>query len=94
MTRTKRNTQVKALMKLKNTAFSKVEAARDAAVARVGEARDQTVRVVTQLEKVFEQRVQKAISRLGVPSSAEVRALSRQVAELKANVAKLRRARA
>jgi poly(hydroxyalkanoate) granule-associated protein len=94
MTRTKRNTQVNTLMKFKKSAISKVEAARKSAMASVGEARDQTVRVVTQLEKVFEQRVQKAISRLGVPSAAEVRALSRQVAELKANVAKLRRARA
>ena len=94
MKSTKRNTRVKALMNLRNVAISKVEAARRTAMARVGEARDQTVRVVSQLEKVFEQRVQKAVSRLGVPSAAEVRALSRQVAELKANVAKLRRARA
>ena len=50
--------------------------------------------MVTQLEKMFEQRVSKAIGRLGVPSAKEVRALSRQVSELKASVEKLRRARA
>ena len=50
--------------------------------------------VVTQFEKAFEQRVSKTISRLGVPSSKEVRALSREVSQLKANVEKLRRTRA
>lgn len=94
MKRSKRITPMKGLQNLKIAAISKVEAARDATVARVGEARATTVRVVNRLEKMFEQRVHKAVSALGVPSAAEVRALSRQVAELKANVAKLRRARA
>ncbi len=97
MTRTKRNTRTKALQNLeslKNFAISKVEAAKDAAISRAGEARARTVEVMTQFEKAFEQRVSKTISRLGVPSSKEVRALSRQVSQLKANVEKLRRARA
>ncbi len=94
MTRTKRNTNIKALQNLKTLAIAKVEAAKDAAFARAGEARDKTVEVMTQLEKAFEQRVSKAISRLGMPSAKEVRALSREVSQLKANVEKLRRARA
>ena len=94
MTGSKRNTKTKALQNLKTLAFAKVEAAKDAAVARAGEARDRTVEVVTQFEKAFEHRMSKAMSRLGVPSSKEVRALSRQVSELKSSVEKLRRARA
>jgi poly(hydroxyalkanoate) granule-associated protein len=97
MTRTKRNIRTKALQNLKslkNFAVSTVEAARDAAISRAGEARARTVEVMTQFEKAFEQRVSKTISRLGVPSSKEVRALSREVSQLKANVEKLRRTRA
>jgi poly(hydroxyalkanoate) granule-associated protein len=97
MTRTKRNTRTKALQNLKslkNFAISTVQAARDAAISGAGEARARTVQVMTQFEKAFEQRVSRTISRLGVPSSREVRALSREVSLLKANVDKLRRSRA
>ena len=97
MTRTKRNTRTKALQNLKslrNFAISKVEAVKDAAISGAGEARARTVEVMTQFEKAFEQRVSKTISRLGVPSAKEVRALSREVSMLKANVEKLRRTRA
>ena len=65
-----------------------------AVAAGADEARTRTVDAVSQLEKVFEQRVSKAISRIGVPTSRDVRALSRQVAELQASVNQLRRTRA
>jgi poly(hydroxyalkanoate) granule-associated protein len=94
MTRTKRNTNGKQLQKLRATAIAKVEAAKDAALSRVGEFRTRAAGAMTQLEKAFETRVAKTISRLGVPSTRDVRALSRQVAELKVSVEKLRRARA
>jgi poly(hydroxyalkanoate) granule-associated protein len=94
MNRSKRNTRTKALQNLKALAIARVEAIKDAAVAGAGEARARTVQAVTQLEKAFEQRVSRAIHRLGVPSTQEVRALSRQVSELKTSVEKLRRARA
>jgi len=97
MTRTKRNTRTEALQNLKslkNFALSQVGAARDAAISRAGEARARTLEVMTQFEKAFEQRVSRTISRLGVPSSKEVRALSREISQLKANVEKLRRTRA
>ena len=94
MKASKRNTKVNALENLKSLAIARVEAARDAVVDRACEARARTVEMVTQLEKVFERRVSKAIGRLGVPSAKDVRALSRQVSELKASVEKLRRARA
>jgi poly(hydroxyalkanoate) granule-associated protein len=94
MNRSKRNTKTKALQNLKTLAIAKVGAAKDAVIARTDEARARTVEVMTQLERVFEQRVAKTISRLGVPSAKEVRELSRQVSQLKSSVEKLRRARA
>jgi poly(hydroxyalkanoate) granule-associated protein len=75
-------------------ALESAQAARDAAIERAGEARTRTVQAVTQLERAFEQRVSKAVRKLGVPSAAEVRALSRQVSELQASVERLRRSRA
>ena len=69
-------------------------AAKDAAIARAEEARAKTVETVTQLEKMFETRVSRAISKLGVPTTKDVRALSRQVAQLQASVDQLRRSRA
>jgi len=67
--------------------------ARDAAVARVEEARARTVAAVTGLEKVFEQRVSRAIAKLGVPTTKDVKALSRQVAQLQAKVDRMSRSR-
>jgi poly(hydroxyalkanoate) granule-associated protein len=75
-------------------ALSRVNAVRDEAMARAGEARSRTAKAVGQLEHVFEQRVTKVVRKLGVPSNTEVRALSRQVAELQASVERLRRSRA
>ena len=75
-------------------ALATAKSARKALGARADEARVYTVDAVSQLEKVFEQRVSKAISRLGVPSSRDVRALSRQVAQLQQSVDQLRRGRA
>ena len=73
--------------------LAKAGKARDAACARAGEARARTVEAVTHLERVFEQRVSKAISKLGVPTAKDVRALSRQVAQLQTSVEKLNRSR-
>lgn len=78
----------------RRAALAKAEKAREAACARAEEARTKTVEAVSHLEKVFEQRVSKAISKLGVPTAKDVKALSRQVAELQASVDRLHRARA
>ena len=93
MSRSKRSIRAKALQNLKSLrtlAIARVEAAKDA----VETAREAVIARTNSLEKVFEQRVSRAISRLGVPSAREVRELSRQVAQLKASVERLRRARA
>ena len=68
--------------------------ARDTVTARADEARTRTMDAVSQLEKVFENRVSNAISKLGVPTARDVRALSRQVAQLQQSVDQLRRSRA
>ena len=78
----------------RRVAMARAEQAREAACARAEEARTRTVEAVSHLEKVFESRVSKAISKLGVPTARDVRALSRQVAQLQASVEKLHRARA
>ena len=66
-----------------------------AAVRKLGdEARAKAVETVSQLERAFETRVTRAMSRLGVPTSREVRALAREVASLKASVQRLSRSRA
>ena len=71
-----------------------VMGARDTVTARADEARTRTMDAVSQLEKVFENRVSGAISKLGVPTARDVRALSRQVAQLQQSVDQLRRSRA
>ncbi|MEP7260102.1 MAG: phasin family protein [Usitatibacter sp.] len=74
-------------------AIAKAMQARDAVTSGAEVARDRTVGAVSHLEKVFEQRVSRAISKLGVPSSKDVKALSRQVAQLQQSVDQLRRSR-
>ena len=80
--------------KSRRVAVARATEARDVACARAVEARDKTVEAVGHLEKVFEQRVSKVISKLGVPTTRDVRALSRQVAQLQVSVEQLRRSRA
>ena len=94
MTRTKRNTRARTFQNLKSAAIAKAGAIRDTAVAGATVARARTAAAMTQIERAFQSRVSKAAARMGVPSAKEVRALARQVAELEARVAKLRRARA
>lgn len=77
----------------RKAALAKAEKARKAAVARATDARTKTVEAVSHLERVFEQRVSKAISSLGVPTVRDVRALSRKVAQLQTSVDQLNRSR-
>jgi poly(hydroxyalkanoate) granule-associated protein len=97
MKRTKRNARndrLAAVRKLGNAALATVESARETASVRVEEARANAVHAVNKLERAFETRVSRAMNRLGVPSSREVRALAREVASLKASVQRLARSRA
>lgn len=78
----------------RRAALAKARKARDAAWSRAEDAKSRTVEAVSHLERVFERRVSKAISTLGIPTVHDVRALTRQVSELQGNVDKLQRARA
>lgn len=88
-----RNASQKAALERANAARGAATAARDAAFARAEEAKAKTVEAVSHLERVFEQRVSKAIAKMGVPTTKDVRALSRQVAQLQASVDRLNRSR-
>ena len=94
MKRTKQKNRLAAVRKLGTAAIAGVQAARDTAANRIDEARAKAIGTVNQLERAFETRVTRAMSRLGVPSSREVRALAREVATLKASVQRLARSRA
>lgn len=59
--------------------------------ARVGQVRGQATDALEGLEKVFQTRVHRALTQLGVPSSEEVSALSKRVDTLNANIGKLAR---
>lgn len=89
-----RKSAIAQFRKTRKVAINTANEAREVAVSRAEEAKARTVEAVTHLEKVFEQRVSRAISRLGVPTTKDVRALSRQVTQLQASVESLRRSRA
>ena len=60
-------------------AGSQAEVVRDAVESKVDQARERAVDTWDRLEKVFEDRVQKALVKLGVPGRADVTGLSRRV---------------
>jgi len=70
-------------------ATGKVDAVRDAVEDRVGVVRERAVDTWDRLEKVFEDRVQRALNRLGVPSSDDLADLSKRVNELNAELRKI-----
>ena len=63
-------------------AGGKVDAVRDAVETRVGVARERATDTWDRLEKVFEERVQRALNRLGVPSSEDLSDLTSRVNSL------------
>lgn len=73
----------------RHIAGDRVEAVRDAVEERVGNVRDRASDTWDRLEKVFEQRVQRALTQLGVPGSKELQDLIARVNELNAQLRKL-----
>jgi len=73
----------------RHIAGDRVEAVRDAMEERVGNVRDRASDTWDRLEKVFEQRVQRALTKLGVPGSKELQDLITRVNELNAQLRKL-----
>ncbi len=70
-------------------ATGKVDAVRDAVEDRVGVVRERAVDTWDRLEKVFEDRVQRALVRLGVPGREDLADLSARVNELNAELRRL-----
>jgi poly(hydroxyalkanoate) granule-associated protein len=71
-------------------AMSKVrrvfEAARGGVKARLGDARNQATETWDNIEALVQHRVQVALHQIGVPSSSEIRLLTRRVEELSRDV--------
>ncbi len=70
----------------RKAATDTVSGVRDDVESRVGKVRESAQSNWDKLEKVFEQRVARALSRLGVPTSDEISQLSNRVAELNKEV--------
>ena len=94
MKRTKRTTPLAAVRKLGSAAAAGMQAARETATTRIEEARATASKAANRFERAFESRVTRAMSRLGMPTTREVRALAREVASLRASVQRLARSRA
>lgn len=70
-------------------ATGKVDAVRDAVEGRVGVVRERATDTWDRLEKVFEERVQRALNRLGVPGREELSDLAARVDALTTELKKL-----
>ena len=75
-------------------AAAKTREARKAVMERADEARSLATDAMSRFERVFQDRVTRVVSKLGIPTARDVRALSRQVAGLQQSVDQLRRVRA
>jgi len=75
--------------KTRRMAGGKVEAVREAVEERVGAVRGRAADTWDRLEKVFEERVQRALTRLGVPGREEIAALIDRVDELNRELRKM-----
>jgi poly(hydroxyalkanoate) granule-associated protein len=65
----------------------------EAVNARVGDVRGQATDTLNSLEKIFQTRVHRALTQLGVPSAEEVEGLSKRIDMLNDNIDKLAGAR-
>lgn len=73
----------------RKAAGGRVDAVRQSVEEGVGQVRERAADTWDRLEKVFEDRVQRALNRLGVPGRDEIQSLSRRVDELTREVRKL-----
>ncbi|MBD8524571.1 phasin family protein [Pseudomarimonas arenosa] len=70
-------------------AGGKVDVVRDVVESRVGQVKERAADTWDRLEKVFEERVQRSLNRLGVPSKEDLQGLSKRVDQLNAELRKL-----
>lgn len=80
--------------KTRKLATGKVDAVRDAVENRVGAVKERAADTWDRLEKVFEDRVQRALTRLGVPGRDDLQALIARVDTLNAELRKVGGAKA
>lgn len=70
-------------------AGGRADAVRDAMESRVGQARERAADTWDKLERVFEDRVQRALTKLGVPGRDDLAALVQRVDALNAELRKI-----
>jgi len=75
--------------KTRRLATGKVDAVRDAVENRVGAVKERAADTWDRLEKVFEDRVQRALTRLGVPGRDDLQTLIARVDALNAELRRL-----
>ncbi len=75
--------------KTRNMATGQVDAVRGAVESSVGQVRERASDTWDRLEKVFEDRVQRSLNRLGVPGRDEIHALTARVDELTRELRKI-----
>lgn len=75
--------------KTRKLATGKVDEMRDAVESSVSQVRERTQETWDRLEQVFEQRVSRALSKLGVPGRKELDELLKRVEELNREVRKI-----
>lgn len=75
--------------KTRNLATGQVDAVRGAVESSVGQVRERASDTWDRLEKVFEDRVQRSLNRLGVPGRDEIQALTARVDELNRELRKI-----
>jgi poly(hydroxyalkanoate) granule-associated protein len=73
----------------RSLATGKVDEVRGVVEKNVGQVRERAADTWDRLEKVFEERVQRALNRLGVPSREDLQGLSKRVDQLNAELRKL-----
>lgn len=71
---------------MRKFAGGRAEVVRDVVESRVGQARERATDTWDKLEKVFEDRVQRALVKLGVPSREDLNDLSARVEALTAEL--------
>jgi poly(hydroxyalkanoate) granule-associated protein len=79
--------------KTRKLALGKADVVRDAVETGVSQVKERTQETWDKLEKVFEDRVSKALGKLGVPGRRELNEIAERVEELSREVRKLKPSR-
>ncbi|GLQ33479.1 phasin family protein [Litoribrevibacter albus] len=75
-------------------ANTRVEGVKNDVIQRAEDVRERANNTWDKVERVFDERVQRALTRLGIPSKADIDALKAEVESLKKNIETLKKAKA